>query len=131
MSGLHVFAVPGGVVAHGVKHDRRMVLGRADIEFRMARHSHCSGRHRGLPIVLAEMRLGERDEHAHVVRGAQNLRKTQVRARLTAIVVSVDAVDADAFEAQQALLRRRVSRRRGPDLGIVKRDAGEEYAACR
>ena len=74
------------------------------------------------------MRLGERDEHAHVVGGPQDLGEAQVRARLAAVVVGVNHVDAEALEPLQALAARLVTGQRGADQGIVERDGGQEDA---
>ena len=113
---VHVLAVAGGVVAHGVEHDRRMVLRGAHVELGVAGVAVVLVGVGRLPVVVAEVRLGEGDEHPHVVRGPQDLREAQVGARLAAVVVRVDEVDAEALQAQQALLRapRRWPARRRP-----------------
>ena len=95
-----------------------MVLRDADVELRVAGVAVGLVGVGRLPVVVAEMRLGERDEHAHVVGGPQDLREAQVRARLAAVVVRVDEVDAEALQPQQALLRRLVGRRRGADWAL-------------
>ena len=100
--GIHVLAVTGRVVAHGVEDDRGMVLGLADVELGMPQISVVAIGFGRLPLVVAEVRLGEGDEHADVVRGPEDLREAQMGTRLAAIVVSVDEVDAEAFESLQA-----------------------------
>ena len=130
--GIHVLVVAGRVVAHGV--ERRPTDGcrpRGRRTRRAARSRWSRSASARLPVVVAEMRLRERDEHAHVVGGPQDLREAQVRAGLAAVVVGVDEVDAEALEPLQALAGRRVAGQRGADLGVVERNGGEEDAACR
>ena len=117
-------------MAHRVDHDRRMVLRDAHVELRVPGVAVVLVGVGRLPVVVAEVRLREGDEHPHVVRRPQDLREAQVRARLAAVVVRVDEVDAEALEPQQALPRRLVVRQRGPDLGIVQRHGGEEDAGA-
>src|SRR5229473_3355108 len=83
-----------------------------------------------LPLVLCEMRLGERNEHSFVVRRAQDLCVAQMGARLAPVVVSIDKIDAETLEPLHALLRALVGRPRRPNLGVVQRDRGEEDAAA-
>ena len=80
---------------------------------------------RRFPIIRAEMGLRERHQHAGVVRRAQDFGETQMRAWFATVIVRIDKVDAEALEAQQALLRRRVGRRRGPDLRVVEGHQGQ------
>ena len=103
--GVHVLVVAGRVVAHGVGHDRRMVLGRADVELGMPGVAVGPIGVGGLPVVMGEVRLRERHEHPHVVRRPQDLREAHVGTRLAAIVVRVDEVDAEALEALHGLPR--------------------------
>ena len=91
---VHVFVVPGCIVARGVHHDRRMVLGGTHVEFRVPGVSVVLVGIGRPPLVLAEMGLGKGYEHPYVIRGSQDLRKPQVGARLAAIIVSVDEIDA-------------------------------------
>ena len=123
---VHVLVVPGGVVAHGVEDHARMAPRHADVEVRMLGVAVLllSGGH--LPVVLGEMRLGEGHQHPHVVGGPQNLLEAEVRARLAAVVVRVDEVDADPLQPQQALLGPLVAGRRSAHLGIVQRQGREE-----
>jgi hypothetical protein len=111
---VHVLVVARSVVAHAVRHHRRVVLGRADVEFRVARVAVGPVGVHGLPVVMAEVRLRQRHEHAHVVRGPQHFRETDMRAGLAAIVVGVDEVDAEALEALQGFPSALVGRGPGP-----------------
>ena len=56
-----------------------------------------------LPVVVAEMRLGERDQHASVIGGAQHFGVLEVRARLAAVVVGVNHIDAEGLESLEGL----------------------------
>src|SRR5438132_836493 len=103
-----------------------MVLRRAHVELGVLRIAVSLIGLRRLPFILAEMWLGKRDEHPLVVRSPQNLGKTQMRARLTPVVVRVNEVDAEAFEPLHALFRCVVCRPRCPKLGVVKRDGTKE-----
>ena len=127
---VHVLAVAGGVVAHRVHHDRRMVLGRADVELRMAGVAVVPVGVGGLPLVVTEVRLREGDEHPHVVRRPQDLREAQVRAGLAAVVVGVDEIDAEALEALQALAGGVIGGQRRSDLGVVQRQSAEKDAGA-
>ncbi len=53
----------------------------------------------GLPVVVAEVGLGEGHQHADVVGGAEDLLEAEMGAGLAAVVVGVDEVDAEALEA--------------------------------
>ena len=128
--GIHVLGVAGGVVAHRIHHDRRVALGGPNEELRMAGISIVQIGVGGLPGVMAEMRLRERHEHSHVVRGPQDLGKTQMRARFAAVVVSVDEVDSKAPEALHALAGGLVVRQGGADLGIVERHSRQKDASA-
>ena len=72
--------------------------------------------------------LGKTDQHADIVRSAQDLREAEVRTRLTVVVVGIDEVDPEALQPLQALPRGRVRRLRRADLCIVQRNGGEEDA---
>src|SRR5947209_18460267 len=79
---------------------------------------------------MREMRLRDRDEHAHVVSRPENLREADVGSRFAAVVVRVDEVDTEALEPLEALAGGFV---RGPcraDLCVVERHEGEEYACA-
>ncbi len=105
-----------------------MVLGGAHVEFRMAGIAVIAVGVGGLPLVVTEMRLRERDEHPYVVRGPQNLGKAQVRARIAAVVVGVDKVDADALETLEALAGGVVGGERRAHAGIIHRQGTKEDA---
>jgi len=91
--------------AHGVGDDRRVALRHANVEVRMLPVAVIAISIRRTPIVVGEVGLGEGDEHAHIVGGAQDLREAQVRPWLAAIVVGIDEVDAQALEPLQGLPR--------------------------
>src|SRR5262245_8351192 len=82
-----------------------------------------------LPLVVTEVRLGEGDEHPHIIRGPKDLGKTQVRPRLAAIVVGIYQVDPDRLEPLEALASTCVAGQRGADLSVVERDSAKEYAS--
>ena len=125
---VHVLVVAGGVVAHRVEDDRRMVAGGADVERGVAGVAVGRVGVGRLPVVVAEVRLGERDEHAHVVRRPEDLREAQVGAGLAAVVVRVDEVDAEALEPLQALAGRVVAGQRRADLRRCR--AGRRRGRC-
>ena len=125
---VHVIGVASRVVARGVEHNRRMALRNAHVVFRVARITVLLVRIRSIPVVVAEVGLGESHQHSNVVRGPENLRETQVRARFAPVVVRVDEVDPEGHQAQHALFRAVVAGPRRPDLGIVNGDGGEEDA---
>jgi hypothetical protein len=105
-----------------------MSLRHAHIESGVARVAVLAVGVGSFPVVMAEMRLGQGDEHPRVVRGPQDLLKAQVRARLAAVVVRVDEVDAEALETLQALAGRAVGGPRGADVGVIQRDGRQEDA---
>ena len=119
--GVHVLGVAGRVVAHRVQDHGRVIARRTDVEGGMFCVAVALVRVVGLPIVLPEMRLRERDQHAHVVSGFEDLRKAQVRAWLAAVVVRVDEVDADVLESPQAFPGDIVAGPQSADLGVVQR----------
>src|SRR5206468_9021794 len=57
-------------------------------------------------------------------------RKTDMRAGLASIVVRVDKVDAETFQALQGFARALVGRRPGAKLGIIQRHGGEVDACA-
>jgi len=126
--GVHVLAVAGGVVAHRVHHHGGVVLRHTHIERRVSRVAVRPVGILGIPVVLAEVRLRERDEHAHVVGGPQDLGEAQMGAWLAPVVVGVDGVDAPALESLHALPRAVVAGPRGPDLGVVEGQRTQEDA---
>ena len=128
--GVHVLVVPRGVVAHRVEHDRGVVL----------RHAHVKRRVTGvpvirfgvgrLPVVLGEVRLGKRHQHADVVGSAEDFLEAHMRARRAVVVVHIHAVDPDALQALQRLSGGLVGGRGGADLGVVQREGGQENAGA-
>ena len=126
---VHVLAVARRVVACGVGHDRRMVAGHAREERRVMRIAVGLVRVGIVPIVVAEVRLGKGDQHAHVVRGSQDLREAQMGPRLTAVVVGVHEVDPGALQTLQAFAGPLVARQRRTDLRIVQRHGRQEDPA--
>jgi len=128
--GVHVVMIPGGVVAHGVHHHRRMVVCGADIIGSVTGISIGGVGACARPVVVAEMRLRERDQHADIVRCPEDLLETQVGARLAAVVVGVDAVDPEALESFEALAGGPISGQGGADLGIVQGQGGEEKSGA-
>ena len=119
---IHVLLVPGRVVAHRVGDNGRMILRHADIELRVTRVTVGLVGVRGFPIVMAEVRLRQCDEHSNIVRGAQDFLEAEMRTRLAAIIVRIDEVDSDALEPLQAFPCAIVSRQRSAHLRVVQRD---------
>ena len=66
------------------------------------------------------MRLGKCHQHSGIVGGPQDLGEAQVRARLAAVVVRVNEVDAELLHPQHRLLRTLVRRGGGAHLCIVE-----------
>jgi len=95
--GVVALVIAGGVVARGVHHHRGMVARRASVEPGVGGVTVGLVRVGRLPIVLIEMGLGEKDQHARVVGGAQGFREAHVGTRLTAVVVGIDGIETAAF----------------------------------
>ncbi len=126
--GVHVFLVARGVVAHRVQHDRWVVLRDAGVERGMARITVFLVGVGRLPIVMAEVRLRQRHQHACVVRGPEDLRKAQMRSRFAVVVVGVNEIDADTSESFEAFPRGLVGGKSRADVRVVERHGGEMNA---
>ncbi len=103
--GVHVLIVAGGVVAGAVEDHRGMAAGHPGIVCGMAGIAVIALGVGRLPVVMTEMRLGERHQHAHVVGRPEDLAVAQVRARIAIIVVRVHKVDTQALEPLERLAR--------------------------
>lgn len=75
---IHSSFIAERVVVHGVHYNRRVILGHAHIELCVPGVAVSLVRVGRVPVVVAIMRLGERDQHTHLIRGSQNLLETQV-----------------------------------------------------
>src|SRR5215213_9220792 len=80
------------------------------------------------PLVMAEVRLRERDKHSDVVSSSQNFLEAKMCARFTAVVVSIDKIDPDALEPIETFSRTVVSRQRRADLRVVEWHSGKKNA---
>ncbi len=119
---VHVLLVTVGVVAHDIHDHGRMIPRRLHVERRVPGIAVVLVRVGGGPVVVAEVRLSEAHEHAHIVRRAENFRKTQVGARLATVVVRVNVVDAETLEPFQALAGGGVGGQGRAHLRIVQRN---------
>src|SRR5207244_930858 len=63
-------------------------------------------------------------------RRPEDLRETQMRARLTAVVVSINEIDAKTLEPLHALFGAFVRRPGRANLRVVERDSTKEYPAA-
>ncbi len=76
---------------------------------------------RAFPVIGAEVRLRQSDQHPRVIGGAQNFCKAQMRAGFAVVIVGVNEVDPKTLQAQQTLPGSGVSRQRRSHLGVVQR----------
>ncbi|MHC4286356.1 MAG: hypothetical protein ACYSWZ_25825, partial [Planctomycetota bacterium] len=119
---VHVLAIAGRVMAHGVEHDRRMIPGCPHIEL-----GNGIGR---FPFVLAKVRLRKGHEHSHIICCGQDLCKAQMCSRLAAVVVRIDEIDPEALKPLQTLPGCPVVRPGSSHLGIVQWNRGQKDAAA-
>ena len=124
--GVHVFAVAGGVVTHGVHDDGWVILCDADVELSVLGVAVCEIGIGGIPLVMREVRLREGDQHAEVVGGTEDFGKAQVVTRLAAVIVRINEVDAEALEAANAFLCTVVCRPGRTDLSVIERHGGQK-----
>src|SRR5262249_26901440 len=126
---IHIFAVAGRVVTHGVSHDRRMILRTPNVELGVTSVAVVRVGIGFLPVVLAEMWLRKGDEHPNVVGGPEDLGKAEVRTRLAPVVVCIHEIDARSLQPRQSLLGPVVTGQRSIHLRVIQRYGTKEYAA--
>ena len=92
-----LIGIAAKIVIHRIHHHGGMILRRPHIKRRVAR---VIGRSllRIFPVIIIHMRHGKRDEHADIIRRPENFREPKVLARLAAVVMRVDEIDAERFE---------------------------------
>src|SRR5258706_212188 len=78
-----------------------------------------------LPVVMAEVRLRQCDQHAGVICRLENLGEAQMRTWFATVVVSVNQVDADALEPFQRFARGLVGGKGRPNLRVIEWNSGE------